>query len=155
MILFLDFDGVLHPESSGQSTDEAQAISHFCHLPRLESLLREFPRVDIVISSMWRERVDVASLLAYFSGDIRPRILGTTALSERTSAGYRRARREEEIISWLYANGAIDLPWVALDDSDWQFKKHLNCLVTCDPDIGFDDAAHAGLRKHFEKWLLL
>lgn len=48
MILFLDFDGVLHPEGEDHILNGGV---DFCFLPRLESLLREFPHVKIVISS--------------------------------------------------------------------------------------------------------
>jgi hypothetical protein len=48
MILFLDFDGVLHPEYDGQA---APADVVFCHLPRFEAVMRDHPEVEIVISS--------------------------------------------------------------------------------------------------------
>ncbi|MEI8159118.1 MAG: HAD domain-containing protein [Burkholderiales bacterium] len=48
MVLFLDFDGVLHPQYDGQAVPENVA---FCHLPRFESLMRAFHAVEIVISS--------------------------------------------------------------------------------------------------------
>ncbi len=40
MILFLDFDGALHPEDHGQGDSSGQA---FCHLPKLEGVLRDHP----------------------------------------------------------------------------------------------------------------
>ena len=45
MILFLDFDGVLHPEPCYDKQ------SFFCCLPRLENVLRDFPKVRVVISN--------------------------------------------------------------------------------------------------------
>ncbi len=47
MILFLDFDGVLHPEYDGQATP---ADIVFCHLPRFEGVMRDYPKVEIVIN---------------------------------------------------------------------------------------------------------
>jgi hypothetical protein len=47
MILFLDFDGVLHPAPQpGQGGEE-----RFISLPLLEKVLRALPHVDVVISS--------------------------------------------------------------------------------------------------------
>ena len=46
MILFLDFDGVLHPEPS-------LAKDAFCRLPLIEEILQDFPQVQIVVSSAW------------------------------------------------------------------------------------------------------
>ncbi|WP_205895069.1 HAD domain-containing protein [Metapseudomonas otitidis] len=57
MILFLDFDGVLHPEYDGQATP-ADVV--FCHLPRFEAVMRDHPEVEIVISSTWREQFPLA-----------------------------------------------------------------------------------------------
>ena len=63
MILFLDFDGVLHPE--GEDHIFKGGVD-FCFLPRLEALLREFPQVKIVISSSWREQLLYKTLLKPF-----------------------------------------------------------------------------------------
>lgn len=43
MILFLDFDGVLHPRAPGQHL--------FSNLARLEAVLRDFEFVEVVITS--------------------------------------------------------------------------------------------------------
>lgn len=75
MILFLDFDGVLHPEGEGHILSGG---TDFCFLPRLEALLREFLHVKIVISSSWREQLRYETLLKPFSSDLRARILGAT-----------------------------------------------------------------------------
>lgn len=47
LILFLDFDGVLHPEHCHES-------KHFCRLPILEAALRQVPETKVVITSTWR-----------------------------------------------------------------------------------------------------
>ena len=47
--MFLDFDGVLHPEYDGQATP---ADIVFCHLPRFEGVMRDYPKVEIVIRAM-------------------------------------------------------------------------------------------------------
>jgi len=44
-IIFLDFDGVLHPDGVGL----------FSRLPLLESFLSRMPEAEIVVSSTWRE----------------------------------------------------------------------------------------------------
>lgn len=75
MILFLDFDGVLHPEGEYHIHNVG---ADFCFLPRLDTLLREFSFVKIVISSSWREQLHYKTLLKPFSSDIRYRILGAT-----------------------------------------------------------------------------
>ena len=69
MIVFLDFDGVLHPEPS-------LAKDAFCRLPLIEEILQDFPQVQIVVSSAWRldwatEAEAVAGLLGHFSHSLR------------------------------------------------------------------------------------
>ena len=124
MILFLDFDGVLHPECEVSQRGE---VADFCFLPRLESLLRAFPDVRVVISSTWREHKTLDELREMFSADIAARIIGATALPAPGAATrYTPARREREIVAWLQARGGLDQPWVALDDAEWQFDRYLD-----------------------------
>lgn len=146
MILFLDFDGVLHPEGEGHLANDGM---DFCFLPRLEELLREFSHVKIVISSSWREQLAYQKLLKPFSEDIRVRILGATPHSGfGLPPPYRQ--REGEILAWLQIHDAIDEPWVALDDAYWQFDRCKDHLVVCGSFVGFDDKASAELRARFE-----
>lgn len=149
MILFLDFDGVLHPECQLSQRGE---IPDFCFLPRLETLLRAFPHVRIVISSSWREHKTLDELRGPFSADIAARIIGATALpAPGATSSYTRARREREIVAWLEAHGGLDQHWVALDDAEWQFDRYLDHLVVCGSFIGFDHEAERALRLHFER----
>lgn len=147
MILFLDFDGVLHPEGKGHLPS---GETDLCFLPDLEAQLREYSHVRIVISSSWRERLSFEALLAPFDADVRPRILGVTP---PCGAGIPHpfAHRESEILAWLHSNGVADEPWVALDDAGWQFDRHQERLVVCGSLVGFDAKACATLRAHFER----
>jgi hypothetical protein len=109
VILFLDFDGVLHPEGEDHVLNGG---ADFCFLPRLEALLREFPQVKIVISSSWREQLLYKTLLKPFSSDIRARILGATPHSGfGLPPPYRK--REGEILACLQIREVVDEPWVA------------------------------------------
>ncbi|MET3181728.1 UNVERIFIED_ORG: hypothetical protein ABIC43_004903 [Variovorax guangxiensis] len=147
MILFLDFDGVLHPEGEDHILNGG---TDFCFLPRLEALLREFPHVNIVISSSWREQLLYKSLLKPFSSDIRDWILGATPHAGfGLPPPYRQ--REGEILAWLQIHDAADEPWVALDDAYWQFDRCKDHLVACGSFTGFDDKACAELRVRFEE----
>ena len=142
MILFLDFDGVLHPEPCH---DGAQL---FCRLPLLESLLREFPEVVIVVSSTWRGTRTVEALRALFSDDIGRRVIGATPswrdLPELVEMiGYQR---QAEIEGWLRQAGIPWEKWVALDDKPWLYRPFLPNLVHCDRTVGVDEAAISRLR---------
>ena len=143
MILFLDFDGVLHPQFEGGMVPEDVA---FCHRDAFESVMRDFPSVQIVISSTWRLVFDMGNLRNRFSADIGDRIVGTTPLVESTQTiGINR--REVEILEWLSASGKQAEPWLALDDAPWLFGSHRDRVVVCQSMVGFDPQAELELRS--------
>ena len=141
-VLFLDIDGVLQPEPP-------QPDQRLRSLPRLVSVLRDFPQVDVVISSLWRETLNLEELRALFPLDLRDRIIGVTPIAERVD-GWLPARREGEILDWLQASGRICAPWIALDDQGWQFTQHRDRLIECVFYDGLDDRVEAILRKRLE-----
>ena len=143
MILFLDFDGVLHPQYEGMPTPAEEL---FCHLPRFETVIREFPTVQIVVSSTWRYKFTLDQMRTHFSPDIAARIIDATPKAENAGSGYQVTRRENEILDWLAVSGNTGVQWVALDDAVWQFERYRDRVVDCTWYIGLDDAAMAKLR---------
>jgi hypothetical protein len=143
MILFLDFDGVLHPIP-------CKNADLLCHIPRLEKVLRDYPQVQIVISSLWRCEQPIEQLRGWFSEDIRPRVIGITPFisecDERT--GFIIAQtRHAEILEWIEQN-KYSGPWVALDDAVNQFPEGCGQLIACQTETGFDVHAAAELRAY-------
>ena len=134
MILFLDFDGVLHPMN--------RATGVFSLLPHFEQVMRDYPGVDIVVSSTWREAYSIEELRSVFSENFRSRLVDVTPIV--TSTGKPHVR-EIEILSWLRETGREYEAWLALDDSEWLFSPNCKKLILVDADIGFD--------KHTEKVL--
>lgn len=144
MILFLDFDGVLHPQYDGEPTPVSEV---FCHLPRFESVMRDFPCVNIVISSTWRSQFTLEELRSRFSPDIAACIIDVTPLSEHIDGKYLPAQREDEILKWMATSRRSDTPWIALDDAAWQFEQHRGRLVACTWYVGLNDAVELKLRS--------
>jgi len=142
-LLFLDVDGVLHPVG----VDYSFSSRFFSHLPLLEELLREFPSVDVVISSDWRLAESIEQLQRYFSEDIRHRIIGATPLINPDT--FVQHRRQLEIQAWLDGNGHSDAEWVALDDWSESFEAGFARLVLTDPKRAFDQDSFQELRSHF------
>ena len=135
-LLFLDFDGVMHPF-------RCTIDKYFCHLELLEAWLRQRPDVGVVISSSWREAHPVAEMTSFFSEDLQHRILGATPLLKRDSwAQYDgepplvRFEREVEVLRWLNESGEPWRPWAALDDQAWLYKPFNPGLVLCDGKVG-------------------
>ena len=104
-ILFLDFDGVLHPAG-------CRPQNRFCRLPLLADWLqRQAPHVGVVISSDWRLGARLDALRMHFPQPIRSRILGALpAEAEVDPAPWAewaaRHPRQCLIMAWLAAQGA-------------------------------------------------
>lgn len=151
MILFLDFDGVLHPQP-------CMLAGEFYNLPRLENVLRDYPQVRIVVSSMWRYDQDLEALRSYFSEDIRPRVFDITPKGLKQAYGndsvflISAKVRHEEILDWLKLNHYSG-PWVALDDSVKEFPNPCLQLVACHTLIGFDGVVELKLRDYLDRYL--
>lgn len=135
MILFLDFDGVLHP-------DPCEKDELFCNLANFEILLRAYPDIEVVISSAWRLSEDIASLRRYFSDDLQPRIIDKTPRC--SSVTYPRGRECEE---WLQREQRQEEVWLAIDDWPYHFDDNIGRqLFLTDSDIGLDEEALKRLR---------
>lgn len=138
MILFLDFDGVLHPRAPGKRL--------LCNLPRLEAVLREFEFVEVVIASTWREDMSFEQLQGLFSPDIRSRIIGITPVVEIEFPAGPHGSREKEIRLFLEQENYKDRSWLALDDEERLFSTGCANLVICPTLIGLDDDVEYKLR---------
>lgn len=117
-ILFLDFDGVLHPGMAGS----------FSKLPRFEAFLRAQPTIQVVLSTSWRLSFPFEDLRDFFAPDLRARVIGATGcLPDDTPA-----QRYQEICQWRRSNLAWQLPWVAVDDMADLFPSYCPELVLCE-----------------------
>ena len=132
-VLFLDFDGVLHPTSHGSAL--------FSQLPLLEEALSD-ATCQIVISSSWRFHVELPKLQAHFSQKVRAQIVGVTC--EPYIGSYARFH---EINAYVNTHGIHD--WIALDDAYWEFPKGCDQLIRCNPNTGLSRTEV----KLLEAWL--
>lgn len=138
-ILFLDFDGVLHPAGG------ISPARRFERLPLLEALLFEpdCAHVEIVISSTWREAMPLARLRGLFPESLRGRVVDGTPQLDDPDVEHPRYR---EIRAWLNRNPGI-AAWAALDDSIAQFPEDKReRAVFTDPATGLDAGAISALR---------
>ena len=137
MILFLDFDGVMHPVNQ---------LDLFCREEHLARVLRDFQGVEIVISSSWRETHTLKNMLTFFLTDLRSRIVGVTPVIEIRDAVDVPGVRWREINKYLTATGNQHRRWVALDDAPELFPPRCTQLVLCDGNLGFETVAEKALR---------
>jgi len=144
MIIFLDFDGVLHPFFPRKDLP-AEENQLFSYLPRLEGVLRDFPALKIVIASSWRINRPWENVINAFSLDITARIIGTTPVLIQKEPPYRRHLRYEEILNFLNNNNLSAAQWIALDDDPELYPANCQYLILCAD--GFHDAEEKSLRE--------
>lgn len=130
-VLFLDFDGVLHPAPAKNAGPSSRfiAVGHFGWLPALVQLLRPHPDVSVVVHSSWREAYNDDELGEMLS-DLGDRVLGGTPPGERY----------ESVLRWLDARPEFT-SYRILDDDPAEFPAPPpGELIVCDPIEGVADA---------------
>ena len=132
-IVFLDFDGVTHPQNC---TSEQL----FSCLPLIEDVLRHHLQAEIVISSSWREPHNLKELREFFSHDIAPRVVGSTPVASRSGLAPAATKvRQLECLAWREEN-RLGQPWLAIDDTSWNFEVGCPNLLLTNPRTGFTEA---------------
>lgn len=111
VIVFLDFDGVLHRGIKNPGDKE-----WFEYLSTFESCIRKarfLVDIKIVISSSWRLDFAMSFIVNLFSKDIRSHIIGYTpiVINDEKYQGSREAEAQE----WLRKYNK-PVQWIAIDD---------------------------------------
>ena len=144
-ILMLDFDGVTHP-------DRCFDLNFFCRLPLIEDVLQEFPSVNIVISSSWRDHHSLDDMTEFFSPVIGARVVGTTPNAKTISSSWlppqkNRFERQWECELWMEENRRRGDYWVAIDDRPYWFEPNCSNLLVTEPTTGFLPGDQETLRQ--------
>ena len=137
-LLFLDFDGVLHPNFCPEQ-------NYFCRLDLLiEALGSRTKGLEVIISSSWRFHYSLDEILGYFPESMQRIIAGVTPEVEPG-----RHQRYREICAYL-SQYKRTRDWRALDDDIIGFPKDCMQLITCDHRIGFDSSGAQLLQRWVE-----
>ena len=147
MIVFLDFDGVLHPDPC------VDAKRLFEHAPRLAQAVHDFPDVGLVLSTAWRQTRPYQQLLVMLPAGLRERIIGMTPNfgDFAPHASLIPYRRQAECVQWLQQNRLQGEAWLALDDRYGLFTPYCENLIACQPQSGFDADVSARLRSALQR----
>ncbi len=140
-ILFLDFDGVLHPDAAFRTKLGIELSAPgklMMHAEVLQNILQEFPRVRISLSTSWVRMLGYQRARAALPAGLQERTVSATWHSRmRTTAreGYDFFTRYEQICGAVTRAGITR--WVAIDDDpDFSWPRHDDRLVRCDPNVG-------------------
>jgi hypothetical protein len=141
MLLFLDFDGVLHHESvklkkCGPTAQkfldpiESKYVNHTCqraiikngytlfeHAERLVAVLAPYPHIQIVLSTSWREHFRPHRLLSFLPAELAHRVIGQTPVCDDIGGVGSRLC---DIHAYIEGNN-VTAPWIAIDDQPQLF----------------------------------
>jgi hypothetical protein len=140
VVLYLDFDGVLHHEDVWWHPRRGVYIQTpgyrlFEHVPLLEAALAPFPEVSVVLSTSWVRYRRFSDSAKRLGPNLRERVIGATFHSQMSRQGFESLPRGIQVLNDV----ARRRPrfWVALDDDleNWvpEYRDH---LIHCDNVLG-------------------
>ena len=148
-ILFLDFDGVLHPDRYSLTSHDPDRVFRnneiFSQAPVLAGLMTEFP-CQIVISSSWRFSYNLDEMKEKLPKAISKNVIGVTG-----DAYIGPYPRFNEIKEYLLSRNKSLYGWRALDDSKIEFPSGCTDLILCDPNTGLASKQIQELKKWLQK----
>jgi HAD domain in Swiss Army Knife RNA repair proteins len=122
-VLYLDFDGVLHPEDVWRHPRWGPYVASppghrlFEHADLLVDVLTPFPDVRIVLSTSWVRVYESMSKVARRLPDaLRTRVVGATYHKEMQAESFQQMPRGVQI--WGDVRRRLPTAWLALDDDD-------------------------------------
>lgn len=133
-LLFLDYDGVLHPsevyvDQSGEAYLKEPG-ELFMWAPILLGLLAPYPEVRIVLSTSWARHYGGDVAAGRLPEPLRVRVVGSTEHQRQTERG-------REVVTFVAANAIQDHHWLALDDNPWGWERApRGALILCHPSVG-------------------
>jgi hypothetical protein len=151
MIVFLDYDGVLHcnevylvrrrPVLRGAGT-----LFEWCRY--LEDALASHPQAKIVLSTTWCRVLGYSRAKGFLPPTLQSRVIGSTWHSAMSRSEYSGLKlpitcwddwtRYEQIMGYVSRANLED--WVAIDDdNDGWAAKDVDRLILTDPDAGISD----------------
>lgn len=140
-VLFLDFDGVLHPFFPRADLPDAEN-QHLSYVPRFAAVLRDHPAVRVVIASDWRKHHTLDELRSLLGPELGQRVIGTTPVLDKVGMDWT-GHRQREAMAFLQAEDLIGVRWIALDDDPENYLPEAPLILCVD---GFRDEEETLLR---------
>lgn len=132
-VLFLDFDGVLHPDlvyrTLGRIILGVDGVALFEWLPVLEEQLAQHAEVQIVLSTSWVRVLGFNRTLRRLPPALRQRVVGATWHSAMKEEEWNELTRYMQIVNYVHRHNVTR--WLAIDNDDEGW-----------PDIAYDRLVH-------------
>ena len=156
MLMFLDFDGVLHPDAAyllkGRPTLRADG-QLFMWADHLDRALQPYPSVQIVLSTSWVRLLSFSRAQRFLPASLRHRVIGATWHSRMDQSAWSELTRYQQIRHYLGRQHGC--AWLAIDDDaeGWPSAQS-HCLIQTDPDAGLGDPSiREQLQQHLSRIL--
>lgn len=120
LLLYLDFDGVLHPErvwwhpTVGPYLSDPGEDKLFQHSALLERILAPYPDVRIILSTTWVRRYGTAKSAKELRPALRQRVVGATFNGRMNEEAFSKLLRGQQV--WADVQKRKPRAWLALDD---------------------------------------
>ncbi len=140
LLLYLDFDGVLHHENVlwhpriGAYLSAPEQYKLFQHIGLLETLLEPYPQVRIILSTAWVRRYGCAKSAKQLGPRLRQRVIGATFHSRMDQDLFTALPRGKQV--WEDVRRRKPSGWIALDDDGegWPQECASNFIQTHEKD---------------------
>lgn len=149
-VLYLDFDGVLHPHDVwmrpliGPQLRGPVGHTLFEHAELLEKLLAPYPSLRIVLSTTWAAHLGQAKATLQLRPALRARVIGMTYRRQQGLEPFLKTPRAQQVL----ADAARRQPkrWLAIDDQAEGWPEGAAVVLT-DPVEGLGSMQSQELLK--------
>lgn len=127
LVLYLDYDGVLHHENClwsqrGPYIKGPEKYKIFQHVGLLEQMLEPYPQIKIVLSTSWvRSYGCTGAAKRLQSESLQKRVIGATFHTKMNRDAFNAAPRGMQV--WGDVAVRMPLDWLALDDDYLHWPK--------------------------------
>ena len=146
LVLYLDFDGVLHHENClwshkiGPYLCAGEGHTLLQHVGLLEQVLEPHPQVQIVLSTAWVLRYGCSTTAKRLPPALRQRVIGATYHSKMPRAEFVDTPRGLQV--WQDVVRRKPRDWLALDDVHLGWPQHtLSHFIQTHEHAGVSDPA--------------
>lgn len=156
-VLYLDFDGVLHPDAvychQGHFQLRAPGHSLFESAAILERLLSPYPKVRVVLSTSWVRILGLDVARAQLPAGLATRVVGSTWHHAFHQFEWLHMPRHEQIARHLASHNIHH--WLAVDDDHQEWPDAMaSRLVRVSSELGLqEETAQISLSDALAKFL--
>lgn len=139
-VLYLDFDGVLHPEDvwvrprGGPYVRTPHGRHLFEHVEVLVDLLAPYPALRVVLSTSWVCRYGYTGTVRFLPQRLATRCIGATYHSAMRRDAFAQLLRGSQVLGDVRRRKPAQ--WLAIDDVDEGWSGSLDHVVLTHPIEG-------------------